>query len=104
MLHVFDSKSFEALIVKILLELASSLAVPAAGKTQYFIHLRFNSTLHLINDILSGIQKSLKYFNGIAIVAFFKIPFAPSITVFPNNLALYLKDLKSLLFTKSALK
>ena len=35
---------------------------------------------------------------------FLKIPFAPSATVFPNNLALYLKDLKSLVLAIFALK
>ena len=44
----------------------------------------------------------LKYFNGTAIVAFFRIPLFPS--VFPNNLGLYLKDLKLLLLVISGLK
>ena len=36
-------------------------------------------------------------FNGTAIVAFFKIRFAPSAAVFPNSLTLYSKDSKLLL-------
>ena len=35
---------------------------------------------------------------------FFRIPFAPSASVFANNLALYLRDLKSLLLATFALK
>ena len=34
----------------------------------------------------------------------FSIPLAPSATVFPINLALYLKDLKSSVFSISVLK
>ena len=44
-----------------------SLSIPSAEKTQYFVHLSFNSTLQLINDISSELQKLLKYFNGTAI-------------------------------------
>ena len=39
-----------------------------------------------------------------AIIAFFSIPLAPSITVFPINLTLYLKDLNSPVFSISASK
>ena len=35
--------------------------------------------------ILNDLQKLLKYFNGTAIVAFFKTPFATSASVFSNN-------------------
>ena len=35
---------------------------------------------------------------------FFRIPFAPSVSVFPNNLALYSKDLKLLLLAISSSK
>ena len=42
--------------------------------------------MQLINGISSDLQKLLKYFNGRASVAFYKIPFALSATVFPNNL------------------
>ena len=84
-----------SLIVKIiLLELASSLLLPFADKTQWFVPLSFNSTLQLINDISIDFQKLLKYFNGTATVVFCKTPFAPSAAVFPNNLVLYLKDSK----------
>ena len=65
-----------SLIVKIiLLELAFDLSAPAADKTNYFIHLSFNSTLQLINGISSDLQKLLKSFSGTAVVVFFKIPF-----------------------------
>ena len=63
-----------SLIVKlILLRLAFVLPLPAADKTQYFVHLIFNSTLQLINDISSDFRKLLKYFNGTATVVFFGI-------------------------------
>ena len=48
--------------------------------------------------------KLFKYFNGTAIATFFSIPLAQSAAVFPNNLALYLKDLKSSEFSISVLK
>ena len=73
-----------------------SLSVPPTVKTQYLVHLSFNSTLQLINDILSDLQKLLKYFDCKAIFAFFRIPLAAlsgCASVFPNHLALYLKDL-----------
>ena len=35
---------------------------------------------------------------------FFRIPLAPSSSVFPSNLAIYLKDLKLLVLAKSALE
>ena len=62
------------------------------------------NTLQLVNKISSDLQKLCKYFNDTAIVALLKIPCAPSVTVFPNNLALYSKDLKVLLFAISPLK
>ena len=46
---------------------------------------------------------SKKYFDGTA-VKFLKIAFAPSTSVFPINLALYLKDLKSSMLAISALE
>ena len=39
----------------------------------------------------------INYLNGTVSVAISNIPFAPSASVFPNNLALYFKDLKLLL-------
>ena len=55
--------------------------------------------------VFQVIAKSyLKYFNGKAIAAFFRVPFASSASVFHNNLALYLKDLQLLLLSISALK
>ena len=98
-----------SLIVKIiLLILLLTLLLPAAGKTQYLVHLSFNSTLQLITDISSDLQKLLKYFNSTVIVAFFRIPLAKFglgwTTMFPNNLALHSKYLKLLLLAISALK
>ena len=56
----------------ILLELAFSLSAPPADKTQYFVHLSFNSTLQLLHDNSSDLQKLLKYIIGTAIVSFKK--------------------------------
>ena len=85
--------SLMPLIIKIILiPLTLSLTL-AAEKTQYFVHLIFNSTLKLINGIVNDLQKLRKYFNGRAIFEFLKTPFAPTATVFSNNLALYLNDL-----------
>ena len=85
-----------------------ALFLPAAGKTQYFFHSNFNSILQIINSTFSGLQKSLMYFNAAAIVAFFRIPLARYglswAAVFPNNLALYLKDLKLFSLAISVLK
>ena len=87
--------NFAFLTVKIILSaLITVLTAPAADKTQYFVHLTFNSKLQLINGISSEFQKLLKYFNSITTVAFLKIPFPPSVTVFPNNVALHSTDLK----------
>ena len=88
----------------ILLGLALSLSAPTAVRTQYFVHLSFNSTLQWINGISSNLQKILKYFNSTAMAAFFRILFAPSVSVFPSNLVLYIKHLKLLLLAISALK
>ena len=65
--------NFVSLIVKIILALIFSstlLSLPAADKTQYFVYLSFNSTLQLINEISSNLEKLIKYFNGAAIVSF----------------------------------
>ena len=86
-----------SLIVKIkLLELASSLSLLFPNKTQWFVHLSFNLTLHLINSILSDPKKLIKYFNGVEIAMFLKISFVSSLSVVSNNLALHLKDFESL--------
>ena len=53
---------------------------------------------------MSDLEKLLKYFNGTATAAFFKIPFVLSASLFPNNLVLYLEDLKLLSLAISALK
>ena len=98
--------NFLSLIVKIillaLLLLLISFSLPAT-KIQYLAHLSFNSTLQLINGISSDL-KLLQYFNGTEIVAFFSIPLAPPANVFPINLALYVKYLKSLVLLISVLK
>ena len=100
--------NFVPLIVKIiLLGLAFVLSLPAADRTQHFVHLSSNYTLQLINGISSNLQKLLKHFNGTATVAYFRIPlvlFGLGWPLFPNNLALYLKDLKSSVFPKLLLK
>ena len=70
---------FVYLIVKIILIsflLLITFSIPAADRTQYFVHLSFKSTLQLLRGILRDIQKLLKYFNGEAIVTFFRIPLA----------------------------
>ena len=56
-----------------------------------------------MNGISSDLQRLFKFFNGTAIVEFFKIPFTPSANVFPNNFALILTDLKLLSLAISAL-
>ena len=75
-----------------LLELASALSAPVADKTQRFVHLSLNSTLQLINGILSDLQKLLRQIHGTAIVVFLTIPFTSSSIAFLNNLAFNLKD------------
>ena len=80
-----------------MLKLASLLSAAAAEKAQYFVYIWFSSILQLINDISSDLQTLLRYFNGTAIVELSRIAFAPSASVFPNNLALYSKSLRSLL-------
>ena len=64
--------------------------------------------MQLINGVSSELQKLLQYFNGIAIVALFRIPL-PAFgtgwaTVFPNNLVLWLKYLKLSVLVISALR
>ena len=92
------------LIVKIILPSLLLTSGSAADKAQNLVHLRFNSTFQLINGTSSNLQKLLKYFDGAAIVASFKISLFPSATVFFNNSALYMKDSKLLPLAISALK
>ena len=95
---------FVSLTVKILLLSLSllliSFSLPATDKIQYFLHLSFNPTMQFINGISSDLQELMKYFTGRAIVSFFRISLAAFgagwATVLPNNLALYLEDLKLL--------
>ena len=84
--------------------LALVLILPFEAKIQYFVHFIFNSTLQLISGISSDLHKLLWYFNGTAIVVFFDIPLFQSALVFPNNLALYLKDLKSIILLNISIK
>ena len=82
--------NFLPLIVKIIsLDLAPSLSLPHVAKMQYLIHLRFNSTLQLINNIPCYHQKLLRYFNGTSIATFSRIISAPA--MFPINIVIYLK-------------
>ena len=92
------------LLILLSLSLPLTLSTRAADKTQYFVHLGLNSTLHLFSGISNDLQKLLEFFNEAAIFAFFRIPFALSASVFRNNLALYLKDLKLLSLATSTLK
>ena len=57
-----------------------------------------------INGISRDLQILLAYFNGAANVVFLMIPFTPSPSMFYNNLALYLNDLRSLVFAMPALE
>ena len=76
------TNSFVSFRGKIILELASSLSAPAATKIHKFAHLSFHLILHLIDGTSTDLQKFLRYFfNGMAVVVFLKIPFAPSETV-----------------------
>ena len=92
-------------IVKIILfESLLTLSLPLVEKTQYFVHLSFNSTFQLINGILNDLQNLLKYVNVTVIVVYFRILLAwvglGWAAVFPNNLAfneiIYIKGLKLL--------
>ena len=87
---IIETYGFVSLIVKItLLGLASVLSFSAAAKTQYFVHVSFNSTFQLTNGISNNAQKLFRYFNGTVIVAFFRIPLGWFETgrahVFSNN-------------------
>ena len=100
LLFVARKYNFVSLIIKIiLLGLESEFSVSFQAKTQYFVHLIFNSTLHLINDISRDLKKLPRSFNDIVIVVFIKIIFAQSAYLLPNDLALYLKELKVQIFT-----
>ena len=89
----------------IIIILLLALSVLPTYKAQSFEHLSFSSTLQLINGISRDLRKLLKYFNGAAIDAFFRILSAVFraawATVFPNDLDLYLE---LSLLTISALK
>ena len=87
-----------------MIELTSLLSLPFVDKTQYFVHLSFNSTLQLINEISSDLQKLPRYFDGTAIVVFLKSSFGSSAPLIPNNLTLYLQPYKIIITSISALK
>ena len=91
--------------VTLLLAWPLTLASPAAKQSTIFFNT-FNSTFQLVNGISSYLQKLIKYFNfnGTAIVAFLKFPFAPFAAVFFKNVSLYLTDFNLSVFTISALK
>ena len=102
LITLLQEHSFVSFVVKIiLLGSAFLLSAPAADKTKYFSHLSFNSTVWLINGILSDFQK---YLNCTAGFSFFRILFATSASVCSNSLVLYLNDLKLLSLAMSALK
>ena len=85
--------NFVSLIVKIILlesALVLSFSLPRIDKTLFFTHLSFNSTLQLINDSSSDLQKLVKYFTNPAIVAFYRLPLA----WFNNWFSLILKKFK----------
>ena len=86
--------NFVCLIVEIIL--LALLSLPAADKTQYFVNFSVNSTLQLINCISNDLQKLLKYVNGAAVAAFFRIPLALFGLGWASVLALCLKNLKLL--------
>ena len=87
---LFDTKS-----ITIMIRISTAvLLAPFEAKTQYFFHLCFNLILQLISDILSNLQKSLRYLNSTAIAVLLKIPLALLPSMSPNSLALYLNYLK----------
>ena len=53
----------------------------STDKTQYFVHLRFNSNMQLINGISCDLQELLKCFNGTRIDTFFRTPLATSVRI-----------------------
>ena len=72
---VFDSKNNIITIIIIMITI-KIIIISCRQKTQYFVHLSFNLTFQLNNDISSDLQKLLKYFIGIAVVAFLTIQLA----------------------------
>ena len=60
-IYNFPSFIFKTILFKSTLALLFLL--PVTEKTQSFVHLSFNSTLQLINDILIDLQKLFRYFN-----------------------------------------
>ena len=69
--------NFVSLIVKIIiLKLASKLSALVNEKKK-LVQLSFNSNLQVIDDISSDLQELPKYFNGRAIIVFFKILLTP---------------------------
>ena len=63
-----------------------------SAKTQFFDHVKINSTSQLINGISKLLQKLLKYFKGITTTFVNESLFCG---VFPTVLVSYLKDSES---------
>ena len=61
-----------------------------SAKTQFFDHVKINSTSQLINGISKLLQKLLKYFKGITTSAF--VHESLFCGVFPTIRVLYIKD------------
>ena len=74
-------------------------AVPTLDKIYSSYHFNESSTLQLINSISNDLQKLLKYFNGKTTFTFSFFLFAPSASVLPVRLALYLNE-EALLIVK----
>ena len=76
MIKLQHCRNFVFVLVKMIFLslLTLSLLLLAAEKTQYFVHLSFNSTFQLTNGISSDLQKLHNYFNESAIVPFLNIP------------------------------
>ena len=72
---VFDSKNNIITIIIIMITI-KIIIIRCRQKTQDLVHLSFNLTFQLNNGLSSDLQKLLKYFIGIAVVAFLKIQFA----------------------------
>ena len=64
-----------------------------SAKTQFFDHVKINSTSQLINGLSKFLQKLLKYFKGITNSAFVNESLLCG--VFPTILVFYLKDSES---------
>ena len=57
-----------------------------------------------MNSISNDLQELIKFFNGTGITAFLKTPLAPTVTVFYNNLDLYLQKIKLIIISNICIK